>query len=80
MNEEQIKKAVEEKRAVIRWSHGNWENNGRLLIYDSPEIAAMEAERDTRGRCWSMADEVWSELCTDVNRAIRSARGLLIVR
>jgi len=75
-----ISKAVEEGRAVIRWSHGNWENNGELIIFDTPEIAAMESERDTRGRCWSMADEVWSELVTDVNRAERANRGLLVQR
>jgi hypothetical protein len=74
-----IRKAVEEGRAVIRWSHGDWENIGELLVFDSPETAAMEAERDTRGHCWSMADEIWSELCTDVNRAIKADRGLLVV-
>jgi hypothetical protein len=76
-SEEEIKEAVEENRAVIRWSHGNWRNVGRLLIFDSPEVASMEAERDTRGSCFSMVEEVWSELATDVDRALRADRGLL---
>ncbi|PWH18192.1 MAG: hypothetical protein DDG60_00795 [Anaerolineae bacterium] len=80
MKPEQIKQAVEEQRAVIRWSHGNWENVARLLIFDTPEEAALEAERDTRGHCWSMADEVWSELATDFDRAYRAHKGLLVQR
>lgn len=77
MEEKIIEQAVAERRAIIRWSHGNWRNIGRLAIYETAEIAAEEAERDTRGKCYSMADEVWSELATDVRRACKAASGLL---
>ncbi len=76
ITKEEIKKAVDEGRAVLRWSHGNWENRATLLIFDDAETADMEAERDTRGKCYSMADEIWSELAT-YSRAIRAAAGLL---
>ena len=80
LTDAQIKQAVEEKRAVIRWSHGEWENNGALKVYGTPERAEVEAEKDTRGHCHSMADEVWSELCTDYKRALKAQYGSLIVR
>ena len=72
-----IKKAVNEGRAVLRWSHGNWENVANLLIFASSDEAKIEAGRDTRGKCYSMADEVWSEMCTDEDRAIKAHKGLL---
>lgn len=77
---ETIKKAVAERRAVIRWTHGNWENIGRLKIYNTPDEAEAAAEVDTRGHCYSMADEVWCELCDDPKRALRAHHGSLIVR
>jgi hypothetical protein len=77
MTAEQIKAAVTEGRAVIRWSHGNWKNIGSLLVCRISEDAEIEAERDTRGECWSMADEVWSELATDAARALRAGAGTL---
>lgn len=76
----QIKQAVNERRAVIRYHHGDWQNIGTLHIYDDAEIAAIEAERDTRGHCYSMSDETWSYLCTDYSTALRANRGLLIQR
>lgn len=74
---EQIKKAIAEKRAVITWSHGNWENCGNLEIYKTPEEAAAHAEIDTRGKCYSMADETWAEIATDYKRALKANAGSL---
>ena len=79
VSKDEIRRAVAEHRAVICWSHGNWVNLGTLSIYADAETAAMEAERDTRGQCWSMADEVWSEMVTSVGQATRAAAGLLKV-
>lgn len=73
----EIKTAVTEGRAVIHWSHGEWVNYGGLAIYNTIDEADIEAERDTRGECWSMADEVWSHKPTNNNEAIRAAKGLL---
>jgi hypothetical protein len=81
VSESNIERAVSERRAVIRWCHNlNFSNSAGLEIYPDAETAAVEADRDTRGDCYSMADEVWSELATDVNRAIRAAAGKLIER
>lgn len=77
--EAEIKKAVQEKRAVIHWHHGQWENIGTLKIYNTPEMAEAKADLDTRGKCWSMAEEVWSELATDYKRAVRASAGSLRV-
>jgi len=76
---EQIRQAVKNKTAVIHWSHGQWRNIGQLNIYDTAAIAAEESQRDTRGKCWSMLDEIWSELADDADRAIKAAAGLLII-
>ncbi len=73
----QIEQAVKNGKAVIRWSHGNWANIASLSIHDTPEEAEDEAKRDTRGQCWSMSDEVWSEPCLDFKRARKAAAGLL---
>jgi enamine deaminase RidA (YjgF/YER057c/UK114 family) len=75
----QIRQAVKNKTAVIRWSHGQWRNIGRLHIYDTAAIATKESERDTQGQCWSVFDELWSELADDADRAIKAAAGLLII-
>ncbi len=72
----EIEKAVEEGRAVLRWSHDNWKNVASLYICEDAEEAEMEASRDTRGECWSMADEVWSET-PDRRQALLAAKGLL---
>jgi hypothetical protein len=74
-----VRQAVAEGRAVIVWSHGEWRNIGRLQIYDTEAEASIEARRDTRDECWSMADELWGELATDDDRALRAAKGLLAV-
>ena len=76
---DQITRAVNERRAVICWSHGNWKNIGALYIYDSAEEALEDAERDTRGESWSMWDEVWCQLADSVSDARRAAKGLLTV-
>ena len=73
---QQIKQAVAECRAVIVWSHGNWENVATLEIYPDAETANLAAERDTIGRCHSMADEIWCELAT-LDTARKAAAGLL---
>ena len=75
----QIERAVKERRAVIRWSHGNWRNIATLLVYTTVDEAEDESGRDTRGDCYSMADEVWSELATDFRTARKAAAGLLAV-
>jgi len=80
MNAQEIKKAVEEKRAVIRYSHGNWENVGQLLVFDTLEEAHSAAKLDTRGHCYSMADEQWSHLCTDYQEALDAQAGALVQR
>lgn len=75
----EIERAVKDRRAVIRWSHGNWVNVAVLLIYATADEAEDEAERNTVGNCYSMSDEVWSELVTDFRRARKAAAGLLSV-
>lgn len=77
VSEQEIGDAVSQRRAVIRWSHGNWVNVAGLIIYPTRDEAAMESDRDTRNECHSMSDEVWSELATDPVRAIGAAKGLL---
>ena len=77
VSRQQIKEAVEKKLAVLHWSHGNWENVASLAIYPDAETAELEAERDTRGECWSMASEVWSHFPKDVSQACRAAAGML---
>ena len=79
VTKDEIRKAIAERRAVIRWSHGNWINVARLLIYDDADTATIEAERNTIGKCYSMSDEVWSEMATAVGQATRAAAGLLKV-
>lgn len=76
---EQITIAVREERAVLLWSHGEWKNIASLKIYSTPKEAALEAERDTRGECYSMAEEVWCELATSPDDALRAAKGLLSI-
>jgi hypothetical protein len=80
MSTQTIKKAVEEKRAVIRYHRGNWENIGQLLIFDTPEEATAASKVDTRGRCYSMADEQWSYLCADYQEALDAKAGALTQR
>ena len=75
-----IENAVEQKRAVICWSHGDWKNVGSLLIAPTPEEAEIEASRDTRNECYSMADEVWCHLAESVKQAKMAASGLLVLR
>jgi len=72
-----IEEAVREKRAVLRWHHGNWENVASLVICRDATEAAYEAAIDTRGKCHSMSDEIWSERATKNRDAIRAAKGLL---
>ena len=79
VTQSQIEAAVKERRAVIRWSHGNGYNAASLIICDIPDEAEDEAERDTRGECWSMWDEIWSELASDFRSARKAAAGLLKV-
>ena len=74
---EQIKLAVAEERAVLRWSHGNWKNVASLYVFATAEEAEIEAEVDTVGECWSMRDEVWSELADNPGDALRAACGAL---
>ena len=79
VSKEIIRKAVAERRAVLRWAHGNGFNRASLLIYEDAQSAAMESERNTVGKCYSMADEIWSELATSTGAATRAAAGLLTV-
>ena len=79
VTKDEIRKAVAEQRAVIRWSHGNWVNVASLLIYDDADTAGIEAERNTIGECYSMSDESWSEMATTIGQATRAAAGLLKV-
>ena len=74
---QEIKTAVAENRAVLRWCHGNWKNVASLYLFATAEEADIEAEVDTIGECYSMADEVWSDLADSVADALRAARGTL---
>jgi hypothetical protein len=74
---EEIARAVQERRAVIRWGHVDWANVASLMVMGTPKQAEQEAGRDTRGQCYSMWEEVWSELATDAVRAYRAASGRL---
>ena len=73
----EIRKAVDEHRAVLVWSHGNWVNTASLHIYetsDEAEIAYTKIE--TKGQCYSMADETWTEYPT-ITQALKAAAGAL---
>jgi len=72
VSKSEIKTAVAEGRAVLRWSHGNWRNVASLIICADVETAQLEASVDTVGECWSMADECWSSI-PSVTEAIRAA-------
>jgi len=76
----EIELAVKEKRAVICWSHGDWKNVGTLMIFNGAEEAEIEAMRDTRDECYSMAEEVWCHLAESVKQAKMAASGLLVQR
>jgi hypothetical protein len=74
-----IRKAVSEGRAILVWSHGNWVNQASLAIYaDSDEANLAYDKFETRGQCYSMADETWTEWPT-VAEAIKAAAGALRV-
>lgn len=73
----EITRAVQERRAVIVWSHGEWCTRGLLCIEASADAAERLAKTDTRGECWSAWDEAWAEMCTDVTQALRGAAGKL---
>ena len=77
VTQQEIEQAVKEHRAVLRWSHGWGYNAASLMIYPTPDEAEDEAGRDTRGECYSMSDEVWSELADSMRDARRAAAGLL---
>ena len=71
----EIRKAVDEHRAVLVWSRGNWVNTASLYIYgtsDEAEIAYTKME--TKGQCYSMADETWTEYPT-ITQALKAAAG-----
>ncbi len=75
----EIRNAVEGRRAVLVWSHGNWVNTGSLYIYqtsDEAEIAYLKME--TKGQCYSMWDETWTEYPT-IAQALKAAAGALRV-
>lgn len=74
-----IRKAVDEKRAILVWSHGNWENRATLAIYKESDEAAIAFDKmETKGKCYSMADETWTEWPT-VAEALKAAAGALKV-
>lgn len=77
---EQIESAVSQRRAVIVWTHGEWKNIGSLLVCNDAEEADIEADRDTRDECYSMAEEVWGHRPSSVDEACRAASGRLIQR
>lgn len=77
---EQIEQAVEQRRAVIVWQHGEWENIGSLLVCLDVEAADIEADRDTRGECYRMDEEVWCHRPASASVACRAAAGQLIQR
>ncbi len=73
----EIRKAVEEQRAVLVWSHGNWVNTASLYIYETSDDAEIAyAKMETRGQCYSMADETWTEYPT-IAQALKAATGAL---
>jgi hypothetical protein len=75
----EIRKAVEEKRAILIWSHGNWVNKAALAIYTSSDDAAIAYDKyETKGTCYAMSDETWTEWPT-VAQAIKAASGTLKV-
>ena len=74
-----IRKAVDEKRAVLVWSHGNWENKAALAIYEDSDEAALAYDKmETKGKCYSMSDETWTGWPT-VAEALRATAGALKV-
>ena len=74
---EEIERAVNEGRALLIWSHGNWRNIASLHIYETEEDADIAADKcNTVGECWSMGDETWTEWPT-VAEAILAAKGAL---
>jgi len=75
---EEIEAAVRENRAIIHWSHGDWCNVGGLAIYVDEDEADVY-DQDTRGECWSMADECWTTRHPSVRDARRAAAGNLRV-
>ena len=79
VTKDSIRQAVAEHRAVIRWGHEDGYNSATLYIYEDAESAAYEADRNTVGQCYSMREEIWSELASTVGQAIRAAAGLLKV-
>ena len=77
LSREEIARAVKEKRAILRWQHGNWKNYATLVICQTAEDADIESERDTRGECWSMSEEVWSDYPCTIREALKAASGSL---
>lgn len=75
LSKDEIVKAVEEHRAVLCWSHGEWENVASLIICDNEEDAETQANVDTVGDCYSMWDEVWSDYPESIDEALRAAAG-----
>ena len=74
-----IRKAVDEQRAVLVWSHGNWENIANLYIYETSDEAEIAyTKMETKGHCYSMADETWTEYPT-ISQALKAAAGALKV-
>jgi hypothetical protein len=74
-----ILKAVSEHRAALVWAHGNWINIASLYIYETPEEAGIAyAKMETKGQCYSMAEETWTEWPT-ADRAVKAATGALKV-
>jgi len=77
LTKDEITVAVRERRAVLRWSHAQWRNVAALMIYPTAEEAKIESEKDTRGQCYSVWDEIWSRLADDADEALRAAEGEL---
>jgi len=74
-----IRKAVDERRAILIWSHGNWINRAGLAIYETSDEAATAYDKcETKGQCYAMSDETWTEWPT-ISQALKAAAGALKV-
>ena len=73
----EIRKAVDEHRAVLVWSHGNGFNSASLYIYETSDDAKIAYDKmETKGQCYSMSDETWTEYPT-ITQALKAAAGAL---
>jgi len=59
---QQLSKLFDEKKVVMIYGYGEGCTTASVRIFDSAEEAEEFAEEDTRGECYSMWEEQWSEV------------------